>query len=164
MIRGGQTPDKEWWKFKRHIITEGRGRRGRQRMRWLVASPTQWTWVWVNSGSWWWTGRPGVLWFTGSQRVGHGWMTELNWITELLYVMNGLSPGALSPSYNDIYSPDCCINIVLSTSGTTVGMTKPLPWNFYVITSGYVQQSILLTIRSRKTMTGMGLPFLQRNS
>ena len=43
-----------------------------------MASPTQWTWVWVNSGSWWWTGRPGVLWFMGSQRVGHDWATELN--------------------------------------------------------------------------------------
>ena len=39
----------------------------------------RWTWVWVNSGSWWWTGRAGMLWFTGSQRVGHGWETELNW-------------------------------------------------------------------------------------
>ena len=36
-------------------------------------------WVWVSSGSWWWTGRPGVLWFMGSQRVGHDWATELNW-------------------------------------------------------------------------------------
>ena len=44
-----------------------------------MASPTQWTWVWVNSGSWWWTGRPGVLQFLGSQRVGHDWATELNW-------------------------------------------------------------------------------------
>ena len=34
---------------------------------------------WVNSGSWWWTGRPGVLQFMGSQRVGHDWATELNW-------------------------------------------------------------------------------------
>ena len=51
------------------------GRRGRQRM----ASPTQWTWVWVNSGSWWWTGRPGMLQSMGSQRVGHDWATELNW-------------------------------------------------------------------------------------
>ena len=41
-----------------------------------MASPTQWTWVWVNSGNWWWTGRPGVLRFMGSQRVGHDW-TEL---------------------------------------------------------------------------------------
>ena len=44
-----------------------------------MASPTQWTWVWVDSGSWWWTERPGVLWFMGSQRVGHDWATELNW-------------------------------------------------------------------------------------
>ena len=44
-----------------------------------MASPTQWTWVCVNSGSWWWTGRPGMLWFMGSQRVGHEWETELNW-------------------------------------------------------------------------------------
>ena len=47
-----------------------------------MASRTRWTWVWVNSRSWWWTGTPGVLWFMGSQRVGHDWATELNW-TEL---------------------------------------------------------------------------------
>ena len=63
-------------------MIEGWRRRGRQRMRWLEASPTQWTWVWVDSSSWWWTGRPGVLWFMGSQRVGHDWVSELNW-TEL---------------------------------------------------------------------------------
>ena len=45
-----------------------------------MASPTQWTWVWVDSGSWWWTGRPGVLWFMGSQRAGHDWATELMWL------------------------------------------------------------------------------------
>ena len=44
-----------------------------------MASLTQWTWIWVNSGSWWWTGRPGVLQSMGSQRVGHNWVTELNW-------------------------------------------------------------------------------------
>ena len=43
-----------------------------------MASPTQWTWVWVDSGSWWWTGRPGVLRFMGLQRVRHYWVTELN--------------------------------------------------------------------------------------
>ena len=55
-----------------------------------MASLTQWTWVWVNSGRWWWTGRPAVLRFMGSQRVGHDWVTELNWI-ELghLYVFFG---------------------------------------------------------------------------
>ena len=44
-----------------------------------MASPTRWTWVWVDSGSWWWTERPGVLQFMGSQRVRHNWATELNW-------------------------------------------------------------------------------------
>ena len=46
------------------------------------ASPTQWTWVWVGSRSWWWTGRTGVLQSMGSQRVGQGWATELNWTVE----------------------------------------------------------------------------------
>ena len=41
-----------------------------------MASPTQRTWVWVSSGSWWWTGRPGVLQSMGLQRVGHDWVTE----------------------------------------------------------------------------------------
>ena len=44
-----------------------------------MASPTRWTRVWVSSGSWWWTGKPGVRWFMGLQRVGHDWATELNW-------------------------------------------------------------------------------------
>ena len=45
-----------------------------------MASPTQWTWVWVNSRSWWWTGRPGLLWFMGSQ--SRTWLSD--W-TELMY-------------------------------------------------------------------------------
>ena len=44
-----------------------------------MASRTRWTWVWVNSGRWWWTGRRGMLRFMRSQRVGHDWATELNW-------------------------------------------------------------------------------------
>ena len=56
---GGEGDDREW-------------------VGWM-ASPTQWTWVWVDSGSWWWTGRPGVLQFMVLQRVGHDWATELNW-------------------------------------------------------------------------------------
>ena len=54
---------------------------GQDRRGWdgWMASLTQWTSVWVNSGSWWWTGRPGMLQFTGSQRVRHHWATELNW-------------------------------------------------------------------------------------
>ena len=44
-----------------------------------MASPTWGTWVWVNSWSWWWTGRPGMLQSMGLQRIGHTWATELNW-------------------------------------------------------------------------------------
>ena len=57
---------------------EGRRRRGQRGWDGWMASPTQWTWVWVNSRSWWRTGRPGVLRFMGSQRVRHDWATELN--------------------------------------------------------------------------------------
>jgi len=59
-LRAGGEGDDRWW--------DG----------WM-ASPTWWTWVWVDSGSWWWIGRPGVLRSIGSQRVGHDWLTELNW-------------------------------------------------------------------------------------
>ena len=65
---------------------EGRRRKGRQRMRWQMVSLTWWTWVWVSSGSWWWTGKLGVMQSMGSQRVGHNWVTELNWSHELLII------------------------------------------------------------------------------
>ena len=68
--------------WKRLWCWEGLGARGRGDDRgwdgWM-ASPTWWMWVWVNSRSWWWTGRPGVLRFMGLERVGHDWTTELNW-------------------------------------------------------------------------------------
>ena len=69
--------------FEKTLIVgkiEGRRRRGRQRMRWMDGITNQWTWIWVDPESWWWTGRPGVLQFMGLQRVGHNWATELNWI------------------------------------------------------------------------------------
>ena len=65
---------------------EGRRRRGWQRMNGWMASPTQWTWVWVNSANWWWIGRPGVLQSLGLPRVGQDWgLSELNW-TDTLYL------------------------------------------------------------------------------
>jgi len=77
-----------------------------------MASPTRWTWVWVNSRSWWWTGRPGVLQFMGSQRVRHNWVTELNW-TDVLPISGLFTTGrslvsfisATPRSLQDLSSP-----------------------------------------------------------
>ena len=64
-----------------------------------MASLTRWTWVWVNSGRWWWTGRPGVLGFMGSQRVGHDWglnWTGLNWCMSHIYSSYNPQPCPIS--------------------------------------------------------------------
>ena len=90
------------WCWERLRVGEGDGK------GWdgWMASPTRWTWVWVNSGSWWWTGRPGVLWFMGLQRVGHDWVTELHWTDtcklEILY--NGVcySASLLNYTFNEV--------------------------------------------------------------
>ena len=58
---------------------EGRRKREQQRMRWLDGITDSMDLGLGDSGSWWWTGRPGVLWFMGSQRIGHDWVTEVNW-------------------------------------------------------------------------------------
>ena len=63
--------------WKRPWCWEKLGRqRGQQRMRWLDGITSSWIWVCVNSWSWWWTGRPGVLQSIGSQRVGHDWVAK----------------------------------------------------------------------------------------
>ena len=67
-----------WERFKAGGEVDGRGWDG-----WM-ASPTRWTWVWASSGSWWWTGKPGMLQPTGSQRVRHDWATELNCLSVFL--------------------------------------------------------------------------------
>ena len=67
-----------WERLKAGGERDNRGRDG-----WM-ASPTQWTWVWVNSGSWWWIVRPGVLQSMGLQRVGHEWATEPNYILNII--------------------------------------------------------------------------------
>ena len=72
----GKDPDagRIWGQEEKGTIEDEIGRDG-----WM-ASQAQWSWVWVNSGSWWWTGRSGVLRFMGSQTVRHNCATELNWI------------------------------------------------------------------------------------
>ena len=74
----------------------GKRRRGRQRMRWLDGITDLMHMSLMNSGSWWWTGRPGMLWFIGSQRVRHDWVTELNLTDPLQYscLENSLDRGA----------------------------------------------------------------------
>ena len=58
---------------------EGRRRRGQQKMRWLDGIIDSMDMGLGEPGSWWWTGRPGILWFMWSQRFRHVWATELNW-------------------------------------------------------------------------------------
>ena len=87
--------------WKRPWCWEGLGTWEEDNREWdgWMASSTRCTWVWVNSGCWWWTGRPGVLWFMRLQRVGHDWVTELNW-TEWLWrkfeTMSNIHPQVLS--------------------------------------------------------------------
>ena len=75
-------PHAKSWLIGKDCCWEGLGAGGEGDDRgwdgWM-ASLTRWTWVWVNSGSWWWTERPAMLWFMRSQRVGHDWVNELNW-------------------------------------------------------------------------------------
>ena len=65
---------------------EGRRRRGCRGWDGCMVSPTRWTWVWAGSGNWWWTGKPGMLQSTGSQRVAQDWAPELNWIGDIIMV------------------------------------------------------------------------------
>ena len=102
-----------------------------------MASPTPWMWVWVNSGSWWWTGRPGVLRFMGSQRVGHDWATELNWMSTLESDFNfqNIPPGYpfIVISTVDILAEDtdvppldyCCVFWVCRESAKLLPATVP---------------------------------------
>ena len=57
-----------------------------------MASPTQWSWVWLDPRSWWWTGKAGMLQSMGSQRVGYNWATELNWTEQTCLLPFSLFP------------------------------------------------------------------------
>ena len=112
---------------------EGR-RRGRQRMTWLEASPTWWTWVSVVSGSWWWTGKPGMLQYMGSQRAGHDWVTELNWSEcDLLYHWSCCSWCQLSCCS---HCPPCLLN---------PGITKCELWGWKILEEPFELQAHLFS-------------------
>ena len=99
MGAGGEGDDREW---------DG----------WM-ASPTQWTCVRVNSGSWWWTGRPGMLRFMGSQRVRHDWVTQLNWTYSnksqscFLHGLQAISRGVHCSITIKVYPQECYLKILI---------------------------------------------------
>ena len=76
------------WYWER--LKAGGERDDRQWDGWL-ASLTQWTWVWISSGSWWWTGRPGVLRSMGSQRIKHDWETKLKQVFLKCFTLGNMS-------------------------------------------------------------------------
>ena len=113
---------------------EGRRRRGRQRMRCWMASLTQWTWVWVDSGSWWWTGRPGVLQSMGSQRVRHDRATELNWIQ--LSFTPCLSCWICPTHWWNMGTEQSCVLLAAFVSGPTNSPWGPWTQKIFPIGSG----------------------------
>ena len=92
---------------------EGRRRRGQRRMSGCMASLTWWTWIWVNSRRWWWTGRPGMLQSMGLQRVGHDWATELIYLPiyclSLKFSVLCLSISLLSIDLSSMYLSIYCL-------------------------------------------------------
>ena len=84
---------------------------GREWDGWM-ASPTQWMWVLVNSRSWWWTGKPGVLQSRGLQRVGHDWGTELNWTDPSQYPCRKMSMdrGAWRATVHEVTKNQTCLS------------------------------------------------------
>ena len=82
---------------------------------WMVPL-TQGTWIWVSSGGWWWTGRPGVLQFIWSQRVRHNWVTELNWADTCLFLTIYPLYLSLPPcffSHKESQGQICVLNLML---------------------------------------------------
>ena len=95
-----------------------------------MASPTQWIWVWVDSRNWWWTGRPGVLRFMWSERVGHDWATELNWNHNTIPT---LDPGlpfhrVFTKSKNSFSAPLRCKYLLNGLQFYKWGMSSSRTW------------------------------------
>ena len=99
----------------------------------FMASPTQWIWVWVNSGSWWWTGRPGMLRFIGSQRVRHDWTTEPNWTDD-----GNLISGSFAFSKSSLYIWKFLVHILLKPSLNDFEHYPASIWNEHICTAVWI--------------------------
>ena len=116
-----------------------------------MASPTQWTWVWVNSRSWWWRGRPGVLQSMGSQRVGHDWATELNWTSLSCNMQVSGSPLAQmvknSPAMQAIWlwSPGWEDTLEKGMATNSTILAWKIPWTELVVYSPWCCSQIWLS-------------------
>ena len=107
-----------WEKLKVGEKGDDRGGNG-----WM-ASPTQWTWLWVNSRRWWWTGKPGVLQSMGSQRVGHDWATELNRTDMLLKKKKTKTTTKKNP-----YLQGLSLLLVVLTEQASEDQVSHVPWD-----------------------------------
>ena len=89
----------------------------------FISSPIQWTWACINSGSWWWTGRPGLLQFMGSQRVGHDCATELSW-TELKSSLYSLNTRILSHMLFKMFFLIPCFFLIILFDAQTINFDE----------------------------------------
>ena len=126
-----------------------------------MASLTWWTWVWVNFGSWWWTGRPGVLWFMGLQRVRrvrHDWATELNWTdsSEILDLYLDFVKLTVLKSLLNLLQYCFCCSYVLGTSFCSLFLAKTLVGSQF---SNQGSHLLPMHWKAGLTLDGLGSPY-----
>ena len=146
-------PHAKSWLIGKHWCWEGLGARGEGDDRgwdgWMVPF-TRRTWVWMNSGSWWWTGRPGVLRFMGSQRVRHDWAIDLIWLNILYFQFRKIFFSFWLPvpqfPHLYMYSP---LDIVkcLCIPNTCIP-TLDLLGKYYYFKNNYLRKSTLFLTKS----------------
>ena len=124
-----------------------------------MTSPTQWTWAWASSRSWWWTERPGVVLSMGSQRVRHDWVTELNW----WFCKAALNPGHSNSQEQCVLRTASCSSLLNSTGVYTLMMLWYWPsggmWSGLSLSKGNRLESHLMA--STCSSLGCKLQLLQ---